>query len=494
MDYSQPLSSSREYIRKPLTVSRVAPNSTYPQLAARSIPVYAWLVLAIGGTTTGLCIANLGYGAGVLRILFPLATVIVGFVLYFRSLTGYLEFTFFVWFVSPFVRRLIDLYAGWLDPSPVLLAPIFVTLISGLSFVSIFRVDSRFRYPFLLALVGILFGLGVGLLRSGPIAVIVPLLNFLVPVLLGVHIISNWQHCHALARTFDRTIAVGVFIMGTYGIVQYILAPAWDTKWLLNVDPAAAPTFGVAEPFGIRVFSTLNSPLPFGICMMVGLLVLANRRGWSANLILLIGYFALSLSLARTAWLGWATGAVFLAFSKKRSRWKLVSSVALFLLVSVAATSVSSLDTMTNVISKRAETFAAPTEDFSFNVRVAAYAKDIYPLLFDPFGQGIASQGTAEEADAGFGPHDSAALELVRCLGWFGGGIYLLAISVLVCRIVTYSTCTSPALRSYQAVVCGLIPMALFGSVFLSVSGALLWTVLSLASAHDLQSKASAAL
>jgi len=460
--------------------SRATSSPNFAQLAIGLLPRRIWVVVAALGTVGALCLIAIAFGAGVLRILYPAATVIVALVLYFRSDAGYLSFTLVVWFISPLVRRLIDLHAGWIDPSPVLLAPLLVTLISGLSLPSIFRAPSRLRSPYLIGLAGVLYGLGVSLLRSGTAGVAVPLLNFIAPVLFGAHVMSKGRNDRQLSETFDRAIIAGVMAMGIYGIVQYQLAPAWDTNWMINIDNAA---FGQPEPFAIRVFSTLNSPIPFGSVMMVGLLVLLNRRGWTSVLASFVGYVAFGLSLARTAYLGWAVGVLLLFFSSKLARLRLAFGFALVLL---SATAFTSPNPITDVIGGRVRSFAAPKDDVSFNVRRAAYEQYAGALLADPFGQGIGSQGYSIEAQVGFGPHDSAVLEIFRCLGWFGGAAYLAAVIMLIYRCLAQSNDDAP-LQSYRAIACGMIPAALFASVFLSVSGVVFWTVLSLASVRHLQ-------
>lgn len=451
---------------------------SYQESQVNSVSTHVIILVALG---TVLALCGLVYGAGVLRILFPAAAVAVGLMLYLRSQASYLSYTFIVWFVSPLVRRLIDLRAGWVDPSPVLLAPLLVTLISTLDFPSIFRGNPKFRWPYMLAISGVLYGVGISFVRSGPAGVTVPLLNFVAPIFFGAYIVSNWSRCHQLAEAFDRILICGVLVMGIYGIAQYQFAPAWDTNWMINEDNA---TFGRAEPLGIRVFSTLNSPIPFGDVMMAGLLILANRRGWAGRLVPLVGYLALGLSLARTAWLGWVTGISVLVISSKLTRVRVVFGVVL---LSIVAPSLASTNPITDVISKRIQTFASPKQDFSFSVRLAAYEQYVGALLADPFGQGISNQGYEINTKVGFGPHDSAVLEVLRCLGWVGGLAYLVAVTVLIRRAIARSDTEEPAFQSYRAIAYGLVPAALFASVFLSVSGVVFWTVLSLASAHQLQ-------
>jgi hypothetical protein len=455
------------------------------QPSRRFISAPALAILAVFGVITALCLITIEYGIGVLRILYPVAAVFIGLALYFLSQTGYLTFTFVVWFISPLVRRLIDLNAGWVDPSPVLLAPLLVTLISGLSLPLLFRVGSKSRCPFLLALAALLYGLGVSLLRPDSAGVTVPLLNFLAPILFGAHIMSNWRHRDQLGEAFDRTMVAAVVAMGLYGILQFQLAPAWDTNWMINVDSEASATFGTAEPLGIRVFSTLNSPIPFGNVMMAGLLILTNRRGWAGALLACIGYVAFGLSLARTAWLGWAAGALLLIISSQLARLRLIFGLALGLAVVIA---LSSDNPIADVVSKRVQSLVAPKGDFSFNVRLTAYEQYVGALLAEPFGQGVANRGYDINTRVGFGPHDSAVLEILRCLGWFGGGSYLLAVIMLIYQASVSLKHDTLRLQSYRAIAFGVIPAALFASVFLSVSGVVFWTILSLASAHRIQS------
>src|ERR1700689_1401054 len=90
-----------------------------------------WPRLAIGGLVAVSAICLLAGTGATLRILYPTMALVVGVFLIFTSKPTYTSFTWWLWFLSPFLRRLIDYHSGWVDPSPVLLAPLLVTLVSG---------------------------------------------------------------------------------------------------------------------------------------------------------------------------------------------------------------------------------------------------------------------------------------------------------------------------------------------------------------------------
>lgn len=51
-----------------------------------------------------------------LRIIFPVSSFVVGIFLYLRHPILYLGFTWWIWFITPLLARLIDYRVGW-DPT-----------------------------------------------------------------------------------------------------------------------------------------------------------------------------------------------------------------------------------------------------------------------------------------------------------------------------------------------------------------------------------------
>ena len=91
-------------------------------------PAPAWIAILSLVLFSALCLVV--HAGGVLRYAFPAGSLAVGTFLYWRYPLLYVGFTWWIWFLAAFVRRLVDVQAGWVDPSPVLLAPFFVTIVS----------------------------------------------------------------------------------------------------------------------------------------------------------------------------------------------------------------------------------------------------------------------------------------------------------------------------------------------------------------------------
>jgi hypothetical protein len=243
---------------------------------------------------TAVCILA---GAGsFLNIAFPVGALVVGAFLYFRYPILYIGFTWWIWFLTAFVRRLVDYRSSYTEPSPLLLAPYLVT---ALTLVTVFQYLPKARREgglvFILPLVGISYGFLIGLIYYPPFVATRGFLDWLTPLTFGFHLLVNWQNFPSYYQNIQRTFLWGTLVMGVYGIYQYIVAPEWDRLWLINSGMISSQ--GLPEPFGMRVWSTMNSVEPFAAVMTAGLLMLFNRpgsfriRGW------LLGLFTISSAL-----------------------------------------------------------------------------------------------------------------------------------------------------------------------------------------------------
>src|SRR5215218_7309863 len=92
------------------------------------------LILVVGGLAI--------HASGLLELLYPLVALMVGVLLYWRYPALYLGFTWWLWFLTPEVRRLVDYQQGWNPESPVMLAPLLVT---ALGFLALLRHLQEFR-------------------------------------------------------------------------------------------------------------------------------------------------------------------------------------------------------------------------------------------------------------------------------------------------------------------------------------------------------------
>jgi hypothetical protein len=434
-------------------------------------PVVAWgAILAVVGLVVLCLMAKAG---AVLRILYPASCLVTAVLLYVRYPVLFLGFSWWVWFLTPFVRRLVDLQSGWLDPNPIMLAPFLTVLVTVVTCV---RYLPRTLYhggmPFLLAIAAVLYGSLVGLTDKPPLVIVVPLLNWLTPILFGFHLFANWQQYPLYRRNIQRVFLWGVLVMGIYGVVQYLFAPAWDSFWLSN---QATQVFGVPEPLGIRVFSTMNSPQPFACTMAAGLVLLFSGQGGSRFFAAGAGYLALMLTLARSAWLGWGVSLLlFVPSLKQKLQIRLVLSV---LIMAILVMPLAAIDPFAEVINTRLQSLFNLTNDVSFNARSQGYSQALGLALTELVGQGL---GGAIISDA-LGANDSGILTLLFLLGWFGTIPYFGGLILLLIRSTQKSEGgDDPLAAACRAIALGAFAQIGLNEAMLGAFGMVLWGFLGL--------------
>ncbi|MEP7342033.1 MAG: O-antigen ligase domain-containing protein [Acidobacteriota bacterium] len=437
--------------------------------------LWAWLAMAgVGMLVVGLL--AIGQGA-MLRFAFPAVATAVGFYLYWKHPVEYICFVWWLWFLSPFLRRFVDYQSGWVDPSPVLLAPVMVSFIAGLGFLRHFLPSVRYGgMPFVLAFAGAIYGFGIGLIRSSfDYTLVQPLLAWLTPIFIGFHLFNNWRDYPRYRDALQRTFLLGALAMGIYGVAQFMLAPAWDQFWMTNVEYLS---FGKPQPMEIRVFSTLNAPGPFSVVMMACLLLLFSTRNWLKFPALAGGYLSFLLCLTRAAWIGWAIGLVSLLITmdlKARLR-----TIAVILVLAGAVVPLAMMPPFRDVVVPRLQTFTNAKDDLSLAARMEGYGNYLKDAFLDPLGKGIGvmerSYAVAAD-DEGIGPHDSAILELLLSLGLPGTLLYGLGLIVLLLGLRPRpNTRSDTFVNAARAISLGMFVQLVLGSVILGVMGVVLWS------------------
>ncbi len=446
----------------------VSTRSTLPVLQ----PTLAWT--AILGLLLFSILCLLVHTGGLLRIAYPVSALAVGVMLYQRYPILYVGYTWWIAFLTPFLRRLIDLQSGWLDPNPVLLAPFLVMFIAGMTFVrQLPRVYRRDGLPFMLAAIAILYGLLVGLIKNSPISVVVPLLNWLAPLLFGFHLFVNWQQYPEYRQNVQRTFVWGVLVTGVYGIVQYLVAPPWDGLWLANAQSLA---FGTPEPLGIRVFSTMNSPGPFATVMMAGLVLLFTSHSSIRFVAAGAGYLAFLLSLVRSAWLGWAVAILtFIPALKPRLQMRLIITI---LVMALAVVPLVNLEPFSSAIASRMSSFSNTHNDVSFNARLAGYDEILGAALSEIPGKGL---GFVLASD-NLGSNDSGILTILFTLGWLGGVPYVGGILLLMLSLLQISEAASDVFVSAaRAISLGVLVQIGLGNPTIALTGVVFWSFAGMA-------------
>jgi hypothetical protein len=439
------------------------------------------LVLGFTALVAGLLAARSGH---IVELAFPALALLVGAALYFQHPTLYLGFTWWLWFLTPEVRRLVDYQIGWNDVSPVMIAPY---LVSGMAALTLLRCLPQLLqrprlFPFVLVLMGLYYSYSIGLVRAGPAAATYGLLTWVVPVVFGFHVAVHWEQYPLYRDAIQRVFLWGVLAMGIYGIVQFFVLPPWDVYWM-----RASPinSIGGPHPFEVRVWSTMNSPQPFALAMMAGLLFAFAAQGPFRFLAAGPGYVSLLLSLARTAWLGWAIGVVVLLVRARGvQRMRLL---AVGMLVCLLSLPLLLLEPVADRVAGRFETMQQIEEDNSLRARLAIYSNFFLTASNHVVGEGIGSTNKAtkltnDERQITSPIIDSGVLELPFTLGWPGSLLYLGGLGWLLAGALSGRAQRMDfAAQAACAVVCATLVAMLSYNTLISAPGMVFWSFLGLA-------------
>ncbi len=422
----------------------------------------------------------LGAGGGV-RLLLPPITIALGILLFFRARELYVDFVLWCWFLSPFLRRVVDLQAGWKDPSVILLIPYVVALIAPacdwkrLAFGSL-----RSAAPYIAALVAIAYGTLRGMALQPPQAVISGLLFWAVPILFA------WWCASAdpferlqIAQSTRRSFLSGLFLIGAYGILQFVIDPSWDRNWLLQLGTTTDVTsMGVPEPYQIRVFSTLNSAGVCGLFLAAGLLLLTPLRGWRVTLAIACSFGCLMLTQVRSAWLCLLLGLTLMTLWSFKDALKTLAIVAL---TTAVFSPVLIAGPARDLLQARVSSVTTANDDASLVERRRGLAQAVNLIGESPAGLGIGVKESIIANDGSFSLHDNGFIEAFLSLGWAGGAVFLLSLLALVFAPLDSLRIEEVSARAARIAAAALLTQVAFGSVFLGASGFLLWSFLALA-------------
>jgi len=337
--------------------------------------------------------SNLSIGALVILVALAMAVL--------ASPWRYLTAVLVLWVVTPEIRRLIDWQMGYGSISALSALPLATLLVPGFALFA----GGWFRVPLPLLglawlwIAGLAYGLAVGLASDLGPAALYAFAQFGLPALLGLWLVS-WSA--PAARVHDRLAALLLGIatlVSLYGIYQYVALPPWDSEWMINSGMGAP--IGKPEPFGLRVFSVLNSPAPCAGFLVLTLLFNLPRLQTGRPGLLLQGSLclaALSLTFVRSAWIGLIAGLVlYLLLSPGRMRL-LKPGLALAGVVGLLAFAVPALmggDLVSQQVQARVESLGNLPNDISFNERRVLLEQQIARFGLQPQGNGLGSTGTA---------------------------------------------------------------------------------------------------
>lgn len=421
-------------------------------------------------------------GLGVLvRPLYPAVALILAALLFAVHRGQYAAFVIWLFMITPFVRRVVDYQAGYQEASLVVLAPLLAAALSMLMLIRKLPMLYSLPFlPFLLLLVGLLYGYFVGIVNSGLFAATYDLLLWAVPVAFGFAIATDWRGFPLYRQALIRTFLWGGALIGGYGIYQYFFLPGWDAYWMRN---AAIASVGLPFPQLVRVFSTMNSPTAYGAVMTACLLVVLVAPGPIRYVTAVLGLGGFALSIVRTAWLGWLVGVAALLVmlgGGRRLKILLVIGALAVLTVPIVTTG-----TIGERFSDRLSTFTDIEEDKSFVARSQLYGSLTEQALGHFWGTGVGAVGiatklTSKTSTVAFNI-DSGLLFVPYTLGWPGALLMLIAITLLMLRPPGIIDRDNEAVVQMSTAVCvALIAMMASYNSMYGVGGMLFWTFMGL--------------
>lgn len=421
-------------------------------------------------------------GGAVLDLLFAPMSLLTAIVLYLRSPgRGYISLCLWLWFLTPLVRRLVDLQAGYSPISLVMLAPLLATSVAMLGlWRRRFWASGEINLIVCIVAYGTVLGLAQGEVFPASYAA----LGYLAPLAFACHVLSREDLHQEMATTFLRTLAAACLVAGLYGIDQYFNLRPWDAHWMIAADMAS---IGLPLPQLVRVFGPLNSPFPFALVIGAGLLAVFDpRSGWVRWAAAPVGLVAFGLSMVRISWLGTAAGMLaLLLLGRGGQRLRQLSVAAVILL---AAGPILLSGGISERVLARLSTFGSLGSDESFMDRLGFVEQmfgDVWRLII---GNGIGTTGLPTKLSSGDGDFgslrvfDNGVLEVFFSFGILGLGV-LLAVASLVLKALAAARRDAGA-RVPTAIALALLVQMLGANTLNGLGGKLMFPMLLLAIAQ----------
>lgn len=445
----------------------------------RSRPFYLYLdALALSFPGIAILVglaAFFGPLAAAAELLYPAAALFAAVLLLWRKPVLYVGFMWWVWFLTPEIRRLVDYRTGFNEASIVMLTPFLVT---GIALVAVlFKLGSlprAYRTPLAFVSFSLLYAYVIGVMNSGLVTPTFDLLNWGTPIIIGVYLLTYNEYADGFRRVTRQTFMWGLLVMGVYGIIQFFYLPPWDGFWM---DNAAIVSIGYSEPQRLRVFSTLNSAAPFATVVMAGLLLAFDKGSVARIPGTVAGFVAFALSAVRSAWGGWVVGLVVVAASLPlRARLRLLGTLVLLTVVVVPVLAAGPIG---ELLARRLGTFTNLGDDTSFNERLAFYADITELTAGNPLGQGLGSTGVASainNRNAALQNLDSGIIAVVYVFGVLGTLYYVggaAALFGMVLRTGLRSRNMTEAV--YVGITVGTLSQLPLGNMWAGVPGMVLW-------------------
>ena len=431
-----------------------------------------------------LCAAHLG---SVARLAYPVLAFLLAGWLYKRRSSWYAGFTVWLFCAAPLIRRLVDEQAGFDLSSPVLLAPYLACAFAGMALLTfVGRRPAIEARSFLVVVLCIGYGLILAFANGRFLSGLIDAMKWSAGPLFALHMLSSTSKADEAHRSIVLALLIALPPMAVYGIFQYFAPFKWDVDWVTNLqlaDPGLA-SIGQPIPYGLRVFSTMNSPGSFAALASVGILVALQRPTAVSLPLVALMAVALLLTQYRAVWGGTLLGVAYLGFSRSPgTRFRIVLSFGAVVLLMTSSALVPQLR---QAISQRIDTIGNLQADRSGEDRMHQYDEFLSDDSGDiVLGAGLAIDGLSRKLDGKTSAViDSGIIVVFTALGIVFGTVLLLGLAGAVGLSFSRYAGRSPPIIGYRAVAIASFCQLPFGAVFVGESGFCVWLFLGLAAAQ----------
>ncbi|MET0722856.1 MAG: O-antigen ligase domain-containing protein, partial [Tardiphaga sp.] len=323
-----------------------------------SLPSSGWLPVTVLLVATAIVGPSLG---GISRPLFVAGCLATGVLAWKRDPATHVQSAIILFAFAPFVRRLVDVSAGFDQSSIMLIGPllfILAPLPDLWRMLAARQFNSWLIFPvIILACVG--YGASLSMFQGDWMIAANGAVKWASPVIYAIALQQKADSRGDLVNAAAGAFLAVLPLTGLYGIWQYVDPPTWDRYWMTYASITSA---GYPMPYMVRVFSTMNGPASYATFTATGLLLVGFLRpGWQSLLVMSPAALGLLLSLYRTSWLALALAILFcMVFQATRKR-------ALTTALGIAGAAVAAIlfTPFGEVITDRLESLGGGSEDGS---------------------------------------------------------------------------------------------------------------------------------
>ena len=422
----------------------------------------------------------LGNAAPATRLLYPLSNFALAGYLFARRSPWYAAHCLLVFCCVSLVRRLADQQAGWDPENPVLLTPYLCCLFAGLGFLDYWkRPVPRYIGPFLVLAGGIAYGAVLAIVQGRMLSTIVDVMKWSVGPLFAVYVLANHDRIAQMRSVFESCLVWAGASMAAYGIAQFIDPPIWDITWMRGAAELGLDSIGQPEPFGVRVFSTLNSPGSLGIVLSAAIVCALKRRLPASVFTITLMIVGLALCQYRSIWAATVLAVLMVVLSRKAA--VRMSNIVALIVAGLVLCSSAAVPRIREAVAQRASTLSVLERDASLQSRLAQYASLARQDNLVA-GQGLAINGSVRRLDRELPVHlDGAIIEIWLALGIVVGTAFLGALAALLVPLFGVAAAPGSDIFYDRAIVITLFLQLPIGTVHVGELGFCAWTFLGLA-------------